>query len=150
MVLIEIWAVAAVGILVFVAWRVKRSRDRQTLIAHSIEAEELHALLEPERKVRVFDVRQPLDLLAYSEIIPGSVRIPPDELLENPSLIPRDEDAVVYCTCPGEKTSWSVVNRARTLNFTRLKLLRGGLASWKAKGYPVERYDQPFRLNTAK
>ena len=34
------------------------------------------------------------------------------------------------------------------LNFTRVKMLRGGLEGWKAKGYPVERYDKAFRLDT--
>jgi len=107
-------------------------------------------LIESDQKILVFDVRQPLDLLAYSEIIPGSVRIAPNDLLEDPTLIPRDEDAVVYCTCPGEKTSWSVVQRARSLNFMRLKVLRGGFGAWKAKGYPVEKYVQSFHLDTAK
>ena len=76
------------------------------------------------------------------------MRIPPKELLENPALIPRDEDAVVYCTCEGESTSREVVHHARMRNFMRLKLLRGGLAAWKKMGYPVERYEKPFHLDT--
>jgi rhodanese-related sulfurtransferase len=107
-------------------------------------------MMESNEKVTIYDIRQPLDLLAYSETIPGAVRIPPNDLLENPTLIPRDEDAVVYCTCPGEKTSWSIVNKARSLEFTRLKLLRGGLAAWKSKGYPVEPYKESFHLDTAR
>jgi 3-mercaptopyruvate sulfurtransferase SseA len=35
-------------------------------------------------------------------------------------------------------------------NYTRLKLLHGGLAAWKAKGYAVERYMDSFRLDSAK
>jgi rhodanese-related sulfurtransferase len=90
----------------------------------------------------------PLDLLAYSEIIPGATRIPPKEIMENPSLIPKEEDAVIYCTCPDDKTSREILRRARGLNFSRLKILRGGLAGWKAKGYPVEPYEKSFRLDT--
>jgi rhodanese-related sulfurtransferase len=66
---------------------------------HSITAEALHTLLTSDQEVLLLDIRQPLDLLADSEIIPGATRIPPKELLQNPSLIPKDKDSVVYCTC---------------------------------------------------
>lgn len=148
MVLILIWAVAAVGILAFVAWRIRRSREKQTLIAHSIDAEELFGLLEPDRKVLVFDVRQPLDLLAYSEMIPGARRLPPKEVLANPSLIPKETDVVVYCTCPGDKTSFEILRKAQMIDYSRIKLLRGGLDAWKAHGYPVVPYKESFRLDT--
>jgi rhodanese-related sulfurtransferase len=149
MLLIGMWAVGAIGVLGFVAWRVKRSRERRELEEHSIEAEELHMLLEPQPRVLVYDVRQPLDLLAYSEMIPGARRVPPKNVLANPSLIPREEDVVVYCTCPGEKTSWEILRRAKELKYSRLKLLRGGLEAWKAKGYAVVPYKDSFRLDTA-
>jgi len=36
------------------------------------------------------------------------------------------------------------------MHFLRIKFLKGGLAAWKAKGYPVEPYnEQPFHLDTA-
>jgi rhodanese-related sulfurtransferase len=149
MLLITIAAVLlCAAILLFVLWR--RQRTRRELQQSSIEPEDLHALIEGNQRIHIFDVRQPLDLLAYSEIIPGAVRVAPDDVIENPALIPRDEDAVMYCTCPGEKTSWSVMRIAKELKYTRLKLLRGGLQAWKAKGYPVVRYEESFRLNTAK
>jgi rhodanese-related sulfurtransferase len=113
---------------------------------HSTTAEELHSMLASNSEVLLFDVRQPLDLLAYPEIIPGARRIPPNEVLENPSLIPREKDTVVYCTCPSDKTSRIVLRRALALQFFRIKFLKGGLAAWKANGYPVERYQEVFRL----
>ncbi len=148
MLLIAIVAIG-LGVLIFFFVVLPRQKKRKELEESSIDVDTLHALIESRQKILVFDIRQPLDLLAYSEIIPGSVRIPPKELLENPSLIPKDEDAVVYCTCEGESTSREIVHRARTLKFTRLKLLKGGLAAWKSKGYPVQKYEQPFRLDTA-
>jgi rhodanese-related sulfurtransferase len=63
-------------------------------------------------------------------------------VLKNPSLIPRDQDAVLYCICLGEKTSRLILNRALALHFSKLKLLKGGLAAWKAKGYPVVTYEK--------
>ena len=138
-------AILILALLLIVDWN--RRRKQHQVDEHSVTAEELHSLLSSAPKVLVFDVRQPLDLLAYPELIPGAQRIAPKEVLANPSLIPRDVDAVVYCTCPSDKTSRAVLRRALELRFLRIKFLRGGLAAWKAKGYPVEPYRESFQLD---
>src|ERR1700688_5077659 len=137
---------AALGLLIVI--RTKRARDRNEIEQHSIAPEALHTLLATNPEVLVFDVRQPLDLLADPEIIVGATRIPPKDLLENPTLIPKDKESVVYCTCPDDKTSRVISRRALAMHFLRIKFLKGGLAGWKAKGYPVELYKKPFHLDT--
>lgn len=132
---------------VIVIW-IKRRKDRREVESHSITAEALHTLLASSQEVLLYDVRQPLDLLANSEIIPGATRIPPQELLQDPSLILKDQDSVVYCTCPGDETSRRVVSRAKAEQFLRMKFLKAGLAGWKAKGYPVVPYEESFHLDT--
>jgi len=134
--------------LVIVIW-FERERALQEMKQHSITPEALHALLEANREVLLFDVRQPLDLLASYEIIPGAKRIPPKEVLANPSLIPREKDSVVYCTCPSDKTSRAVLHQALALHFLRIKFLKGGLEAWKAKGYPIEPYNELIQLDIA-
>jgi rhodanese-related sulfurtransferase len=144
-------AICVVGlfVLIFGLKRMKRLRDRLELEESSIEPEGLHDLLEKHKDVLIFDVRLPLDFLAHSEIIPGATRVAPSDVVEQPSLIPKERDSVVYCTCPSDKTSRMILRRARALQFLRVKFLRGGLAGWKAKGYPVEVYNKPFHLDTA-
>jgi rhodanese-related sulfurtransferase len=138
--------VAMVAVLsVLIILRRKNRSDEREMERHSITPEQLHELLASQ-EVLVFDVRQPLDLLAYPEIIPRAQRIPPDEVIKKPSLIPQEKDVVVYCTCPSDKTSRMVLRRALRLHFYRVKLLKGGLAAWKAKGYPVEPYKEVFHL----
>jgi len=144
---LTLFAIGIAMACVMVLLSVKRGRNRSELERHSLSAEQLESLMASGEKVYLFDVRQPLDLLAYPELIPGAQRIPPEEVLKTPSLLPRDEDIVVYCTCPGDKTSLSVLHRARALGFTRIKFLTGGLAAWKGKGYPVEPYRESFRLS---
>ena len=140
-------AVCALVLLV-VLW-IKRLKDRQEMQQqHSITAEVLHTLLTSNQDVLLFDVRLPLDLLADAEIIPGAVRLSPKEVLENPSLIPNDKDSVVYCTCPSDKTSRTILHRALAMGFLRIKFLKGGLEGWKAMGYPVEPYQKSFHLDT--
>src|ERR1700730_7588357 len=99
------------GLSLLIVRRVKSQRDQRQMEQHSITADELQALLASNQEVLLFDVRQPLDLLAYPEIIPQSRRIPPNQLLENPPLIPKEKDTVVYCSCPSDKTSRAVLRR---------------------------------------
>lgn len=136
-------SIAVLGLVIF--WWAKRTRYERELKQYSISAEELHSLMGPGQKVLVFDVRQALDLLAYPEQIPGAKRIPPEEALQKPNIIPKDKDVVVYCTCPGEKTSRRVLRRALGLGFSHIKFLHGGLAAWKGMGFPVE----PFQGSLA-
>jgi rhodanese-related sulfurtransferase len=131
---------------IVVTWA-QRSKSQSELDRHSISVEQLQSMMVSGQELLLFDVRQPLDVLAYPELIPGAKRLPPEEVLKTPSRLPRDEDIVVYCTCPGDKTSRSVLRRALALGFTRIKFLTGGLAAWKTKGYPVEPYRESFRLS---
>ena len=99
----------AIGIAmacVMVLRSVKRGRNRNELEQYSLSAEQLESLMASGQTVYLFDVRQPLDLLAYPELIPGAKRISPEEVLRTASLLPRDEDIVVYCTCPGIRRAW--------------------------------------------
>jgi rhodanese-related sulfurtransferase len=143
---LSVVGVAALAVSLVMVLRMKRLQDQSEMEQHSITAEELHVLLASNPEVLLFDVRQPLDLLAYPEIIPKAQRIAPNEVLQRPSLIPKEKDAVVYCTCPSDKTSRAVLGRALALKFFRIKFLKGGLAAWKAEGYPVEPYKEVFHL----
>jgi rhodanese-related sulfurtransferase len=142
-------AVCVAAVCLFLVMWIKRRIGRNEIERYSITPEALHTLLAANQEVNLFDVRQPLDLLARYEIIPGAKRIPPKEVIENPSLIPKEKDAIVYCTCPSDETSRAILHRARALHFSRIKFLKGGLEAWKAKGYPVEPYNEPFHLDTA-
>ena len=95
MVLIISTLCAAVFLAVVLARRV---RDRREMERHSITPEALHALLASSQEVVVIDIRQPLDLLGDSVIIPGAQWLAPEEVCANPSLLPKERDLVVYCT----------------------------------------------------
>ena len=140
--------IAIIAVVLAIAYWIKRARDRRELEQHSITPEALRALLAADREVLVFDVRLPLDLLADSDIIPGARRIAPKEIEANPSLIPKEKDVIVYCTCPSDKSSRAVLHKALAMDFWRVKFLTRGLDGWKAKGYPVEPYTRSFHLDT--
>ena len=140
-------AAAAVCILVLGWIVVRRARARGQVEANTIEAEALYQLLKA-KQVLLYDVRQPLDFLAHPEIIPGAVRIAPKDIAEKTRSFPRDQSSVLYCTGADDGTSLMVLGKARALNFTQIRILKGGLAAWKEKGYPVEEYTSSFDLDT--
>jgi rhodanese-related sulfurtransferase len=144
---ITLTVICAVGLLIVLS--IKRTRDRHEIERHCITAEALYALLASNQEVLVFDVRLPLDLLADSEIIPGATRLDPKEVRRNPSLIPKEKDSVVYCTCPSDKTSRAILRLALSLGLSKVKFLKGGLEAWKARGFPLEPYEKPFHLDSA-
>gem|GEM_PF-568318 len=128
----------------------KRMRDSREMEQHTITPEALHALLASNQDVLLVDVRQPLDLLGDSVIIPGAQWLAPDEVRENPSLLPKDRDLIIYCTCPSDKTSRIILHRALAMGFVRIKFLKGGLDGWRENGFQVEPYEKPFHLNSGK
>jgi rhodanese-related sulfurtransferase len=139
--------VAGFCVLIFGFVMMRRQRAKREIEAKSIEPEVLYQLLNA-KEVLLYDVRQPLDFLAYPEIIPGAVRIAPKDIAEQTASFSRDQNSVIYCTGGDHETSSMVLGKARALNFVRVKLLKGGLTAWKAKGYPVEPYSESFQLDT--
>ena len=86
----------------------------------------------------IVDLRHPLDVMTDPLILPGALRIGPDELKQRREIIPTDRDIVLYCTCPSEETSAKVALELHRLGIKRVRPLRGGLQGWKDAGYPVD------------
>lgn len=141
--------IICVAVLVATAL-VKRIEEQRELERHTIRPEELRSLLVSNTDVVLVDVRQPLDLIGDSVIIPGAVWFAPRQVLDDPSILPERKDLVVYCTCSGDRISLAVLHRALAMGFSRIKLLKGGLDGWSAKGYPVEPYEKSFHLDAGR
>lgn len=125
-------------------WR--RSIRRRQLRVHSISPKMLHSLITGGTAVTILDVRLPLDLLAHSETIPGAEWIAPHEIIADPSALSKNNDYVLYCTCPGEESSQKVLKTALGMGFLRVKVLKGGIEGWKREGYTTVPYVNPFHL----
>ena len=67
-------AICVTALCLLIAMWIKRARDQDQMEQYSITPEALHTLLASNHEVLVFDVRQPLDLLADPEIIVGELR----------------------------------------------------------------------------
>jgi membrane protein DedA with SNARE-associated domain/rhodanese-related sulfurtransferase len=122
---------------------VQRKRFLAELRGLRLEPEQLLAMIEDARSEGaqspfIIDLRHPLDVLTDPEVLPGALRIGPDELKLHRDEIPNDREIVLYCTCPSEQTSAKVAMELRRLGVLRVRPLRGGLQGWKDAGYPME------------
>jgi membrane protein DedA with SNARE-associated domain/rhodanese-related sulfurtransferase len=137
-------ALVLAGVVALVVHRLwKRQQFRTQLRGLRLEPTALMTLIEEAEhegleRPFIVDLRHPLDVLSDPLVLPGALRIGPDELKKNRELIPTDRDIVLYCTCPSEETSMKVALELRRMGVTRVRPLRGGLQGWKDAGYPLD------------
>jgi membrane protein DedA with SNARE-associated domain len=87
------------AVVLYVGWRLlQRWRILRELRMARIDADELERLLEGAATLVVVDLRHPLEFDADPRLIPGALRILPEELAARHAEIPRDRDVVLYCT----------------------------------------------------
>jgi membrane protein DedA with SNARE-associated domain/rhodanese-related sulfurtransferase len=134
----------AAAVIAVIVWRIVKLRQfRSQLVELRLEPHELHSMICVAKDGGlelpfIVDLRHPLDVLADPLVLPGAVRIGPDDLKSRSESIPRDRDVVLYCTCPSEETSAKVALELRRLGVLRVRPLRGGLKGWKDAGYPLD------------
>ena len=84
---------------VYILWKyAQRHRFLRQLRIARIAPEELKRRLDDGEDVLIVDLRHSLDFEAEPHIIPGALRLPPEELERRHHEIPRDRDVVLYCT----------------------------------------------------
>ncbi len=77
---------------------VARRRVQRRLWMDRITPEELRAKLDAGEPVTVVDLRHPLDFLPYPQLLPGALRIAPEQIEQRHQEIPRDREIILYCT----------------------------------------------------
>jgi membrane protein DedA with SNARE-associated domain/rhodanese-related sulfurtransferase len=122
---------------------VKRRQFLTQLEGLRLEPQQLMAMIDAAESAGhdrpfIVDLRHPLDVLTDPLILPGALRIGPDELKQRREIIPTDRDIILYCTCPSEETSAKVALELHRLGIKRVRPLRGGLQGWKDAGYPLD------------
>lgn len=137
-------ALVLIVVLGMIVYRVARQRAfLRKIRTLRIEPQELKEMIDRGDSPFIVDLRHPLDLLPDPRVLPGAVRLLPNELIERNSEIPRDRDVVLYCTCPSEATSAKVALSMRRFGVERIRPLRGGFDGWKQQGYPLVDFLEP-------
>jgi membrane protein DedA with SNARE-associated domain/rhodanese-related sulfurtransferase len=140
---IAIFVLMVLGFLAYRIW--KQRKFLQQVREMRLEPTELKEMLDTAEKGGttppfIVDLRHPLDYLPDPRVLPGALRIGPNELKQHSEIIPRDRDVILYCTCPSEETSAKLAMQLHRLGIYRVRPLRGGFDGWKQAGYPLVDY----------
>lgn len=91
--------VLGVVVAAYVAYKwIQRRRFLNQLRVSRIEPAELKRKLEAGEDVLVIDVRTPLDVQHAPYVIPGALRVTPEDLERRPPEVARPGEIVVYCS----------------------------------------------------
>ena len=92
-------AVLAGSLAAYVLWKfIQRRRFLRRLRIARITAKELMDKLTAGENLSIVDLRQPMDIEAFPQMIPGALRMAMEEIEERHGEIPRDRDVVLYCS----------------------------------------------------
>jgi membrane protein DedA with SNARE-associated domain len=92
-------AVLAGSLAAYVLWKfIQRRRFLRGLRIARITPKELMDKLTAQENISIVDLRQPMDIEAFPQMIPGALRIAMEEIEERHGEIPRDRDVVLYCS----------------------------------------------------
>ena len=92
-------AVLAGGLAAYVLWKfIQRRRFLRRLRIARITPKELMDKLTAKENISIVDLRQPMDIEAFPQMIPGALRIAMEEIEARHGEIPRDRDVVLYCS----------------------------------------------------
>jgi len=131
----------AIFVLLFLGFLVWRMLQRRAFLRSvrmaRLEPRELRQMIDSGEPVFIVDLRHPLDYLPDPRTLPGALTLTPDKLVEQSDRIPRDQEIVLFCTCPSEATAAKMALILRKMGIERVRPLRGGFDEWKRLGYPL-------------
>jgi membrane protein DedA with SNARE-associated domain len=92
-------ALAVAAVAGNIVWKyIARRRLLHELRMARITPAELQQMLERGDSPMIVDLRHPLDFLYDPRIIPGAIRVKPDDIVAYSPQIPKDRDLILYCT----------------------------------------------------
>src|SRR5262245_40819393 len=77
---------------------VQRRRFLRDLYKSRITPEDLKGMLDSGKRVAIVDLRHPLDSVPDPRVLPGAVRMLPEEINEKAPSLPAGVDIILYCT----------------------------------------------------
>jgi len=139
--------VLGVPLLFFLMWRlIQLVRMIRLLRPLYITPEELKERLDAGDKIGLVDLLRFEDDPEDSSSIPGAMRADPKRMRRKTHVVvPQDVDLVLYCGSKNSFVSARVAAAMRKRGIRRIRVLEGGLAAWKARGFPLgSEFAEPY------
>ncbi len=136
---LSILVLVPLALALYIGHKVRqRRRFLKSLSVSRITPDELKARMDARDRILILDLRNGLDRQTDPVRIPGAFHVLPEHLDFRPEDIGRDQEIVIYCTCPNEATSASVALRLQRRGLKFVRPLQGGLDAWRKLNLPVE------------
>ena len=127
-----IWAVVAFVVIgSFAVWMTSGRTTETASYPREISVEEAVAMRNSG--AFILDVRQPEEWNEYH--VPGSTLIPLAELASRVDELPQDQEIVIVCRSGNRSAQGRDILLGA--GFTQVTSMAGGLAQWRAAGYPT-------------
>lgn len=110
----------------------------------TIDSQDLRGRLHSAAPPRVLDVRTPGEFETVH--IPGAYNVPLDLLREHRDEIIKHLDDDVVLVCRSGQRAAQAEMALRNAGLPNVYILDGGITTWAAKGFPVNRGDQRWDL----
>jgi rhodanese-related sulfurtransferase len=133
-----LYLVAALFVAYIAFKYIQRQRTLRKLKTARITAKELRQQQEVGREVYIVDLRSPMAVQSDPYRIPGARHLLMDKVEEWLPNIPRDQEIVLYCSCPNEASAARTAFVLYKRGITRVRPLLGGMDAWRELNYPVE------------
>lgn len=104
-----------------------------------LEAAELKNALEKEKDFVVVDVRTPEEYEAGH--LEGSLLVPLDTIDRNAGNVLTDKNKKLFVYCRTGRRSAEAVGKLRSMGYTNVYDISGGITAWQASGYPISKSD---------
>jgi membrane protein DedA with SNARE-associated domain/rhodanese-related sulfurtransferase len=117
---------------------IQRQRTLRKLQTARITVEELRQRQEVGGEVFIVDLRSPMAVQSDPYRIPGAQHLLMDKVEEWLPIIPRDQEVVLYCSCPNEASAARTAFLLYKRGITRVRPLLGGMDAWRERNYPLE------------
>jgi cysteine synthase/rhodanese-related sulfurtransferase len=104
--------------------------------ADVIDVGQMEDLLDGDPRPTVIDVRTAEEF--GQERLEGSINIPLEELAGGAAGLPRDRGAPIVTVCNVGRKSLNGMLVLKSLGYTNVKNLMGGLTAWSGEGHPLE------------
>ena len=117
---------------------IERQRVLRKLQIARITVEELRQRQEVGGEVFIVDLRSPMAVQSDPYLIPGARHLLMDKVEEWLPIIPRDQEVVLYCSCPNEASAARTAFLLYKRGIKRVRPLLGGMDAWRERNYPVE------------
>ena len=115
----------------------QRRRILRELRMARITVSDLRQKQQAGEPLTILDLRSSAAMQDDPALIPGAIHATFDDIKSGNHKLPRDQEIIVYCSCPNEASAARVALLLQRNGFKNVRPLLGGIDAWREQNYPV-------------